>query len=464
MIIDGIKIEGIELDSRKVKKNFLFADCNDDKYVETAIENGATVIICSTNFNNEHTFPNIHFIKKDNPSKYFANIAASFYPKQPKNICAITGTNGKTSIADFIRQVLVNMNIPAASIGTLGLIKNNDPAIERPNTTPNAIIVHKELDELANDNIDFVAIEMSSHGLEQNRVSAVKVGIAGFTNLTRDHLDYHKTMQSYLDAKKILFTENLIEGGYAILNADIDVFEELKNTCKAENKNVISYGYKGTELKLLNITPKNNGQILSLEFFGDQKEVFIPLAGEFQAYNALCAIAMLYKLTNDNEDVLKHIENIKGACGRLELIAEHNGGTIYVDYAHTPDALENVLKAMRKHTKAKLYVVFGCGGNRDAGKRPIMGKIAHDIADVCYVTDDNPRFEDPTLIRQEIINQCPNAFNIADRKIAIENAISKLQNNDVLVIAGKGHEIGQYIKGETIHFSDQETIIDFINK
>lgn len=463
------EIAGISSDSREIKNGFLFAAVNNGiadgaVYIPKAIENGAAAVLCKDD-SLKTEYPGIIFIKSDNPNFDFAKAAAVFYPQQPENIAAITGTNGKTSVADFIRQVLTMLRVKAASIGTLGLIEGDEQPVPYANTTPGVLSLHHDLEKLSHDGYNYLAMETSSHGICQYRVGGVKFKVGGFTNLTQDHLDYHKTMEAYFEAKKLLFTEIMPQGATAVLNADIEVYENLRNACIKSGKKVISYGHLGQEIKLLEAKPLNNGQMLKIDYFGKEKEIFIPLAGEFQAMNVLCALGMLHALYGHDEDVLSVISQIHGAKGRLEFIGEtSNGGTIYVDYAHTPDALENVIKAMRPHTENKLHVVFGCGGDRDKTKRPIMGRITAALADYAYVTDDNPRTENADEIRRQVMEGCPGALNIGDRKKAIEYAIDKLQKGDVLIIAGKGHETGQYINGEVFHFSDQEVSSNYITK
>lgn len=458
------EISGLTSDSRQVRPGFLFAALDSEKnpgavYIPSAVANGASIVLCDEKNFDQQAYPQVKFMSAANINQKFAELAAEFYGAQPKNICAITGTNGKTSIADFIRQILTAMNQKAASMGTLGLIKGNEAPIPSPNTTPNAVVVAQELSALKNGGYEYVAMEMSSHGLSQYRCGAVKVKVAGFTNLTRDHLDYHKTFENYLAAKMILFTDNLIPGGTAVLNADIAVFAELAKACRRSGKKVISYGHQGQELRLLEATPESNGQRLKINYFGQSEEIFVPLAGEFQAMNVLCAIGMAAELSGKPQEVLAQVNKIRGAKGRLEMVGEtKNGAAIYVDYAHTPDALENVICAMRSHTQNKLHILFGCGGDRDNGKRPIMGKIANELADVIYVTDDNPRTEDADKIRAQIMVACPRGQNIADRAEAIKRAINNLESGDILIVAGKGHESGQYINGKVYPFSDHEEI------
>ena len=457
-----VEITGITADSREVKEGFLFGSLNDDTFVKDAVTKGARAIIVPQNF--EIELPqNVIVIKAKDPTRVYAKAVASFFGIIPEHMIAITGTNGKTSIADFVRQVLTMMGEKAASIGTLGLLKGNNEPIPSPNTTPNNVTLHKWLHELQTEGYRYGVLEASSHGLHQGRLAGVSFEVAGFTNLTRDHLDYHKTFENYLDAKLILFNENLKKDGTAVLNADIDVYDKIADVCKTRGQKIISYGMKGKEIKLINATPLPHGQRLEIEYFGEHKMLDIPLAGVFQAMNVLCALGMLAAVTQKPEEVIKYIGKIHGAKGRLELVAQtKSGAAVYVDYAHTPDALENVLKALRPHTSGKLHVLFGCGGNRDKGKRPIMGALAAELADVVYVTDDNPRFEEADEIRAEIMAACPNAYEIAGRSLAIKTAIDNLQQGDILVLAGKGHESGQYIKDEVIPFSDHEEVLKVV--
>ena len=461
--LPNLEISGIESDSRKVQKGYLFAALkgvtfNGEEFIAQAIQNGAVAILCESS-EIIQKFPHTAILVSGNAHRDFALLAAAFYGKQPENIAAVTGTNGKTSIADFTRQVLIMMGQKAASLGTLGLIKNNEEP-QYAMTTPDTLTIHKTLRSLADDNFKYLIMETSSHGLCQYRVGGVKFKVAGFTNLTRDHLDYHKTMENYYKAKELLFTEFLEPNGAAVLNADIDIFNRLKNACISTGKRVISYGRNGEQLKLLHATPLAHGQMLDVLYYGKNVSLNIPLAGEFQAMNVLCALGILAELTKQPFEVVKYIEKIHGAKGRLELVAQTpNGAAIYVDYAHTPDAIENVIKALRPHCSGKLRILFGCGGDRDKGKRPLMGKIANDLADVVYITDDNPRSEEPEVIRAEILAACPKGIDIGNRGEAIKQAISELESGDILIVAGKGHEPGQIIKGVTHHFSDHEEVL-----
>lgn len=449
-------IIGITADSREVKQGFLFASLNDDIYISDAIKKGAAAVIIGHNSLVESE-SQVEIIRCDNPAKVYAAAVARYYQYMPEHLAAITGTNGKTSIADFTRQMLTMLGAKSASIGTLGVIKGNDAPIPLPNTTPNNVTLHQILRNLSEENFNYAILEASSHGLEQQRLGGVEFDAAGFTNLTRDHLDYHKTFENYFAAKLILFSERLKKGGIAVLNADIEQFSTLKAICEKRGCQVWAYGYNGDVLKLLKSTPSVSGQTLDIEYFGTPARLTIPLAGDFQAMNVLCALGLTAALSGKRRELLPLAEKIKGAKGRLELVGHTaNGAAVYIDYAHTPDALENVLRSLREHTTNHLIVVFGCGGNRDKGKRPIMGQIANDLADIVYVTDDNPRMEDADIIRQEIMAACPKGINIKGRAEAIKEAISQAQKGDVIVLAGKGHESGQYVNGEVLPFSDHE--------
>lgn len=462
MKIEDIEITGLTSDSRLVKPGFLFAALDSEKapgssYIPSAIANGAALILGKAEY--ASVAGNVKFIADANPNKKFSELAAEFYGPQPAHIAAITGTNGKTSIADFVRQILTATGTKAASMGTLGFIKGNQAPVPSPNTTPNAVTTAEELAKLKREGYDYVCMEMSSHGLCQYRVGGVHPEVAGFTNLTRDHLDYHKTFENYLNAKLILFREILVPGGTAVLNADIEVFPQIEKACLESGKKIITYGHNGRELRLIQALPEHNGQRLKLVYFGKEVEIFVPLAGEFQAMNILCALGMAAVLSGKPEEVIRHAGALKGAKGRLELAGTtDSGATVYIDYAHTPDALENVIRAMRPHTRGKLHVLFGCGGDRDSGKRPIMGQIANELADVIYVTDDNPRTEDAAKIREQIMAACPRGKNIPGRAEAIREAMAGLGDGDVLILAGKGHETGQYINGKVYPFSDHEEV------
>ena len=457
-------VKGLTADSRKVKEGYLFAalpgvNADGRDFISVAIEQGATHILLqketslhgsSAQSQDDHTHKacddGVAYIYVDNPRRAFAKLAAAFYHNQPETIAAVTGTNGKTSVVTFTEQLWQAANHKASSLGTL---KGNL-------TTPDPVALHAELSKLAKDGVSHVAVETSSHGLDQYRADGMHINVAGFTNLSHDHLDYHGTFEKYLAAKSRLFSEVLSENGTAVLNADIPEFEKLKTICDTRGIKILTYGHKAKDLKIISAAPTAHGQKLELGIFGKHTDLELPLVGEFQIMNALCALGLC--IATDPKNKMKYIDalkTLKGARGRLQLVSDHpKNAAVYVDYAHTPDALENVLKALRPHTKGKLVCIFGCGGDRDKAKRPVMGKIANTYSDMPIITDDNPRSEDPASIRDAIQEAAPNAIQIASRKEAIHSAIQSLNSGDVLLIAGKGHEQGQVFADRTDPFDD----------
>ena len=374
-------------------------------------------------------------------------MAAAFYGMQPAHVVAVTGTDGKTSTADFFRQFAHLCGHASASIGTLGVIAGDGKTLhEGTHTTPDAIALHEMLTDLARRGITHACLEASSHGLDQYRLHGVRLQAAAFTNIARDHLDYHETEQKYFEAKVKLFSEILPVGGVAVINADDKRAGELQKICAARKHTLVDFGRKAESLKLLSLTPHMHGQQMRCRLFGIEYDVNIPLVGAFQAMNILAAIGLAQATGVAVADMVAAIPKLQGVPGRLQLAATRdNGAAIYVDYAHTPAALANVLTTLRAHTKNKLHVVFGCGGNRDAGKRPEMGKVACELADHVIVTDDNPRNEDPATIRAAIMTACGKAHEIAERSKAVYAAVQALDAGDILVIAGKGHEKTQII-------------------
>ncbi|SCA57415.1 UDP-N-acetylmuramoyl-L-alanyl-D-glutamate--2, 6-diaminopimelate ligase [Candidatus Terasakiella magnetica] len=460
---ENMEITGITVDSRKVKPGFLFAalpgsNVDGRSFIPQAVENGARVVLVNRDDGEMEAIEGVIFVYDKNPRLRFADIAASFYEKQPRMTAAITGTNGKSSCVTFVRQMWSMLGEQAASIGTLGITA---PGLDISGglTTPDPAGLHERLDEIAKLGVTHLAMEASSHGLDQFRMDGVNVRIAAFTNLSRDHLDYHGDMASYLAAKKRLFSELLRPGGKAVLNADAPEFDELVDELDGYSQKVISYGKKGETICLKEATPCPEGQKLSLEIDGETYTLTLPLAGYFQAENALCSLGVVMASGANAADCVPLLEKLEGVPGRMELI----GKGVYVDYAHTPDALQTVLKALRPHTDGKLCVVFGCGGDRDRGKRPEMGRIATENADIIYVTDDNPRGEDAASIRAEIMPACPTAHEIGDRKDAISQAIANLNEGDVLLIAGKGHETGQIVGDKVLPFDDRALAKEVIN-
>ncbi|VTZ48629.1 UDP-N-acetylmuramoyl-L-alanyl-D-glutamate--2, 6-diaminopimelate ligase [Methylocella tundrae] len=387
-----------------------------------------------------------------------AEASARLFPRQPGTIVAITGTSGKTSVAAFVRQIFAAQGFAAASLGTLGVVAPSG-SVYGALTTPDAISLHRTLDDLAGRGVTHLALEASSHGIVQRRLDGVRLSAGAFTNLSRDHLDYHATMEDYLAAKLELFERLLRPGQSAVVDADSEVAEKVIRACVARGLNVLSTGVKGNGVTLLSAQPDSVSTRLEVVYEGRRFMVRLPLAGAFQASNALVAAGLCIATGSPAEQVFAALENLEGAPGRLERVGERKGAPVYVDYAHKPDALENVLRTLQPYVKGSLVVVFGCGGDRDAGKRPIMGEIAARLADRVIVTDDNPRSEDAASIRRAILLGAAGAlelYEIGDRASAIREAVATLGPGDVLLIAGKGHETGQIIGDATLPFSDSD--------
>ncbi|MGE5514916.1 MAG: UDP-N-acetylmuramoyl-L-alanyl-D-glutamate--2,6-diaminopimelate ligase [Bacteroidota bacterium] len=448
-------ITGVTCDSRKVAPGVLFAALPGAKadgrnFISQAISQGAAAILAPEG--TEFDTGAVPLVCVPNPRRTFARAAAAFAGAQPAVMVAVTGTNGKTSTVTFARQIWARLGHKAASLGTLGIQAEGRPT--RPSlTTPDPADLHGALAELAAAGITHAAMEASSHGLDQYRLDGVRLKAAAFTNLTRDHLDYHAGMEAYGAAKLRLFSELLPADGVAVVNADSDFADQvLPRAAK-----VLSFGRNGTDIRLISATPDAHGQVLALQVLGRAVTVHLPLAGTFQAENALAALGLVIAAGDDPVAATAALEHLQGVPGRLQKVAENAAGApVYVDYAHTPDALETVLKALRPHTAGRLIVVFGCGGDRDPGKRPQMGAIAERLADIAIVTDDNPRSEDPALIRKAILAACPHAAEIGDRAAAIRTAIAQAQAGDVVVLAGKGHETGQTVGATVLPFDDAE--------
>ena len=455
------EIAGVTADSRKVKPGFLFAALPGSKidgrtFVAGAVQAGAAAVLAPEDV----TDAGVPVAHARDLRRAYALAAARFWGAQPATCVAVTGTNGKTSVATFCRQIFARLGRKAASMGTLGVIVSEtgkpDVALTPPGlTTPDAADVAELLARLAGMGVTHLALEASSHGVDQRRLDGVKLAAAGFLNLTQDHLDYHGTMGVYRAAKLRLFETLLPRGATAVLNADSDQFETFAEAAGAAGQTVLSTGSAGTGIRVVDRVLQPDGQRLTLDHAGARYDIHLPLAGVFQADNALVAAGLCIAAGEAPEAVFAALEHLTGAPGRLQRIgARAGGGEAYVDYAHTPDGLETVLKALRPHTEGRLLVVFGAGGDRDRTKRPIMGEIAGRLADVAIVTDDNPRSEDPAAIRAEVQAGAPTALNIGDRRVAIREAVAMLRAGDVLVVAGKGHEQGQTIAGVTHPFDD----------
>ncbi|MDE2134340.1 MAG: UDP-N-acetylmuramoyl-L-alanyl-D-glutamate--2,6-diaminopimelate ligase [Alphaproteobacteria bacterium] len=455
---------GLASDSREVRPGYLFAalpgtKANGAEFVKDAVKRGAVAVLGRPDVAPSAAALGVRFIADENPRKALARFAARFFADQPSTVAAVTGTNGKTSVSVFLREIWTALGKPAASMGTIGVVTPSG-ATNLNHTTPGPIELHRILAGLKHDGIDRLAVEASSHGLDQFRLDGVDIAAVGFTNITRDHMDYHPTFEAYLACKLRLFDELARDGAAAVVNADTDHAQDFIAAAKVHGLKLLTVGEKGDAVRLLARTPRAGGQSLHIAHGGENYAVDLPLPGAFQASNALMAAAYAIGLGEDARAVFAALANLKGAPGRLEKVAvAKSGAPVYVDYAHTPDALENVLSAVRPHTKGHLVVVFGCGGNRDKGKRPLMGAVAAKFADRVIVTDDNPRSEDAAAIRAEALAGCPGAREIADRAAAIRAGIEMLAESDVLVIAGKGHESGQTV-GAVVHpFSDREEAV-----
>ena len=465
----AIEISGLAFNSRVVKPGDLFfalsgSRTDGARFIDAAIAQGAVAIAGDQAPSHPHSFNlgAVPFVRTANPRRALARAAARFYPRQPATIAAVTGTSGKTSVAAFARQIWLSLGHAAASIGTIGLV-SPDRTIYGSLTTPDPIALHRQLDEIAQDGVTHLAFEASSHGLDQFRLDGVRIAAGGFTNLSRDHMDYHPDVAHYLAAKLRLFRDLVAADGAAVISADHDVSQAVIDTAAARKLRIITVGRNGDGagegICLLAAEIDGLAQQLNLEHRGRRHALRLPLVGEFQVENALVAAGLAIGTGSEPEAVFAALEHLEGAKGRLERVAEHNGAAIFVDYAHKPDALAKALQALRPYAKRRLVVVFGAGGDRDAGKRPLMGAIAVEHADSVIVTDDNPRSETPKVIRSEILATAIGAREIGDRAEAIRTAIGGLEPGDALLIAGKGHETGQIVGDKTLPFSDHDAVI-----
>ena len=455
------EIRSITADSRLVSPGTLFVAlpgvANDGRrFIADAIGRGAAAILTDAEGAAPHADAAVPVLVDENPRRRLALLAARLHSPQPKTVAAVTGTNGKTSTASFTRQIWADTGLRAASIGTLG-IEGPDGLRPGAMTTPDPVALHQALADLAADRIDHAVLEASSHGLDQYRLDGVRITAGAFTNLTQDHLDYHKTMAAYLAAKLRLFEHVLAPGGTAVLNADIPEFAEAAAVARAAGHPILDFGAQATALRLIDRASTAAGQRLDLEILGRQRTIELPLVGTFQAMNALAALGLAIATGVDPDRAVDALTRLQGVRGRVELVATlANGAAVFVDFAHTPDGLEKILTALRPHATGKLVVAFGAGGDRDPIKRPLMGAMCARLADVQIVTDDNPRSETPALIRQAILAACPGAAEIGDRARAIDHGIGLLEAGDVFVIAGKGHEQGQTVAGIVHPFDDAE--------
>ncbi|MBN9083506.1 MAG: UDP-N-acetylmuramoyl-L-alanyl-D-glutamate--2,6-diaminopimelate ligase [Rhizobiales bacterium 62-17] len=456
--VAALDVAGLTADSRAVRPGFVFfavpgAKADGLSFAAQAQSNGAMAIVAERL--PEAPVAGATYIKVADVRAALAQAAARFHARQPDVIAAITGTSGKTSTASFVRQIWQKLGFPSAALGTTGVVTAQGVAYGSL-TTPDPITLHDVLDRLAGDGISHLAMEASSHGLEQKRLDGVRLAAGAFTNLSRDHLDYHPDMESYLKAKLRLFDTLLKAGQPAIVDVDGEYGPRVAAACAEAGLRVCTVGRQGEFIHIETVEAQALSTRLVVSHAGRRFDIALPLAGDFMASNALVAAAICLVTGGKPDAVFAALTSLEGAPGRLERVGQRHGAPIFVDYAHKPDALEKVLEALRPLAKSRLIVVFGCGGDRDKGKRPIMGAIAVKYADVAIVTDDNPRSENPATIRAEILAAAPGALEIGDRAQAIAQAVAMLKEGDVLVIAGKGHETGQIVGGTVLPFSDHE--------
>jgi UDP-N-acetylmuramoyl-L-alanyl-D-glutamate--2,6-diaminopimelate ligase len=422
-------------------------------YAAQAAAKGASVIVAER----APSFEAPAFVRVGDARATLARAAARFYPRQPATIVAVTGTSGKTSVTVFVRQIWSQLGLEAASLGTIGVV-SRPLEIYGSLTTPDPITLHQTLDRLAGAGITHLALEASSHGLDQKRLDGVRLTAAAFTNLSRDHMDYHATTEDYLAAKLRLFRDLLPAGAAAVIDADSEIAPRIEAAARESGRRRLTVGTRGDTIRLLGASREGFATRIEFVHAGRASAVVLPLPGDFQVSNALVAAGLCLACGGAPSEVFSALTMLAGAPGRLERVGERRGAPIFVDYAHKPDALEKTLVALRPFVPGRLVVVFGCGGDRDPGKRPMMGAIAARGADIVIVTDDNPRSEEPAAIRAAILAAAPGAREIGDRAEAIHAAIGMLGAGDALVIAGKGHETGQIVGDRILPFSDADSV------
>jgi UDP-N-acetylmuramoyl-L-alanyl-D-glutamate--2,6-diaminopimelate ligase len=450
-----IQVTGFSIDHRKVASGSVFGafkgeKFNGEDFIDDAIAAGAVAIVAR----NDASVNGAFHIKSDNPRKLFAALAARFFAPMPPHIAAITGTNGKTSTAELTRQLWRMAGHPSASIGTLGITTATDQ-VSTGLTTPDIVTFLANMSGLAKEGVTHVAFEASSHGLSQYRSEGINLQIAAFSNLSRDHLDYHGDMESYFESKMRLFDEVVDENGTAVIWADDAWSDKTLTRAKARALRIITVGENGKGVRLVSRAPTQLGQDLEIEIQGEMLKIKLPLIGAYQAANALMAAAIVVASGDSVSDVAANLSRLQPVRGRLErAVITRSGAPVYIDYAHTPDALVAAIAAMRPHTKGRLITVFGAGGDRDKGKRPEMGRIAAANSDIAIVTNDNPRSEEPAAIRAEILAGADGLLEIGDRRAAIAHAINLANADDIVLIAGKGHEQGQIIGDRVLPFDD----------
>jgi UDP-N-acetylmuramyl-tripeptide synthetase len=448
------KNRNFSINSKKVKKNDIFFAMKGSKqsgnlYSSEALSKGAYKVVTSKNTKNKN------YLIVKNVNKFLAEACSAKYKEKPKNIIAVTGTNGKSSVANFYFQILNNLKINSAAIGTLGIFYKNK--VKRTNlTTPDIITIHKELNFLKKNKIDNVCLEASSHGLHQNRLDGINFTAGIFTNFTQDHLDYHKNLKKYLQAKLSLFSSLLKKNSFAVLDTDIPEFSIINKICKKRKIKILSFGSRGNTIKLISHYYFGKKQIIKINFLNKIYNIKLDLIGDFQIKNVLAAILASYLSVKNPDQIINTLSKIKSATGRMQYVGNKKKSAVVVDYAHTPDALKKSLQTLAKQFNKKVDVVFGCGGDRDKGKRYKMGDIADQFASKIYLTNDNPRSENPISIIKQIKKGCSRSKIILDRKMAIKSAINNLNTDSILLIAGKGHENYQIINNQKKYFSDQK--------
>ena len=464
---DQIEITGLTADSRAIMPGMLFAalpgtNVDGARFVPEAVEKGAAAILAGSDASIDDF--DIPVIRVKSPRRELALAAARYYDRQPAQIAAVTGTSGKTSVTVFTRQIWEAAGFSAASLGTIGLVTSagrNEGGL----TTPDPVTLHECLAGLADDGITHLAIEASSHGLDQRRLDGLTINVAAFTNLSRDHLDYHASLDAYLAAKLRLIRKLLVAEGTVVFDADEPVSSDVAAAAEKRDLRTMSVGRAGRDLRVRSLTRVADGVRMIVECDGNDHYVALPLIGGFQISNALISAGLAICTGVEAEDALSSLADLKGAPGRLERVGTHQSGApVFVDYSHKPDALAKALRALRPHANRQLIVVFGAGGDRDPGKRALMGEAAFNNADRIIITDDNPRSENPADIRREILQAAPGAIDIGDRREAIRTAVQNLAAGDILVIAGKGHETGQIIGDQVLPFSDQDEVRAALNQ
>lgn len=456
-------ITGLCVDSRAVAPGNLFAALpgaviHGAHYIKGAVARGAVAVLTDAEGAAiaKDDLGAARLIVAQDPRQALAYAAAIWFADQPETIVAVTGTNGKTSVATFTRQIWMALDQAAINIGTTGV--EGAWHAPSPHTTPEPITLHRLLAEAAAAGITHAAMEASSHGLDQRRLDGVRLAAAGFTNFTQDHLDYHHTFEAYFDAKAGLFARVLAEDGVAVINIDDPKGEDMAAIAEDRGQDVLRVGRAPqADLRLLGQRFDATGQDIRVEWLGEAHQIRLALIGGFQAENVLLAAGLCIGAGDDPGRIFAALPQLNGVRGRMQLAAtRQNGASVFVDYAHTPDALATALQALRPHVMGRIVAVFGAGGDRDTSKRPLMGRAAAEWADILFVTDDNPRSEDPAAIRAAILATCPEATEVGDRAEAILRGVDALGPGDALLIAGKGHESGQTIKGQTYPFDDVE--------